>query len=99
MANGPAVLRSFIGGLGGKDVSDAEFDHIAATLEAARPSESPAEVELLMTQGEWQQVARSLSVAGKDPPITNELVAGSTGGSAAGSTGEVDGGGDHAGSA
>lgn len=65
MAAGPAVLRSFIGGLGGKDISDAEFDHLLATLDATRPADPPADVELLMTQGEWRQVARSLTVAGK----------------------------------
>jgi pyruvate ferredoxin oxidoreductase alpha subunit len=65
MAAAPAVLRSFIGGLGGKDISDAEFDHLLATLDATRPADPPADVELLMTQGEWRQVARSLTVAGK----------------------------------
>jgi hypothetical protein len=66
MANGPAVMRSFVGGLGGKDVSDDEFDHLLSTLEAARPEDPPADVELLMTQSEWLQVARSLTVAGKE---------------------------------
>lgn len=81
MANGPAVLRSFIGGLGGKDVSDAEFDHMLATLDAARPGGPPPAAELLMTQVEWRQVARSLTVAGKQEAVS----AGKEGGEHAGS--------------
>ena len=33
----PAVFRSFIGGLGGKDISPAEFDHVLQTLQSANP--------------------------------------------------------------
>lgn len=61
----PPVLRSFIGGLGGKDISPPEFDHVLDVLEQARPSDGPAEPELLFTRAEWEQTRNRLSLAGK----------------------------------
>lgn len=61
----PAVLRSFVGGLGGKDISSAEFDHVLATLDAAKPG-LVGETELLFTDREWQQVQERLALAGKE---------------------------------
>ena len=63
-SNRPPVLRSFIGGLGGKDISSAEFDHVLATLDEAKP-DTLAEPELLFTKREWQQVQERLALAGK----------------------------------
>ncbi|HVW38510.1 MAG TPA: hypothetical protein VHB99_14445 [Pirellulales bacterium] len=60
----PAVLRSFVGGLGGKDISSAEFDHVLATLDEAKPG-VVAEPDLLLTKREWQQVQERLALAGK----------------------------------
>ena len=61
----PGRLRSFVGGLGGKEISGAEFDHILRSLEqSAHPSDHTA-AELLMTQTEWEAVQRSLEIAGK----------------------------------
>jgi pyruvate ferredoxin oxidoreductase alpha subunit len=62
----PTALRSFIGGLGGKDISSAEFDHVLATLEEAKPG-VVADPELLFTEREWQQVQERLALAGKAP--------------------------------
>lgn len=64
-ANRPAVLRSFIGGLGGKDISPLEFDHVLNVLETARPGAGPHEPELLFTRNEWEQARNRLALAGK----------------------------------
>ena len=61
----PAVMWSFIGGLGGKDISEAEFDHVIDSLNTAQPSAAPVEPELLMTAAEWDQVQGRVAVAGK----------------------------------
>ena len=61
----PQVLRSFIGGLGGKEISQAEFDHVLQRLETATDDDRPVQPEFLMTADEWQQVRDRLQVAGK----------------------------------
>lgn len=67
----PATWRSFIGGLGGKDISDAEFDHVRARLSEPDTTSSPAETELLFTTGEWEHVKDMLTTAGKTAPASN----------------------------
>lgn len=67
----PPVLRSFIGGLGGKDISDAEFDHVLDVLEQSQPQHDPVEPVLLMTELEATQVQDRLAIAGK---LTEEAV-------------------------
>jgi pyruvate ferredoxin oxidoreductase alpha subunit len=62
---GPPILRSFIGGLGGKDISQAEFDHVLRVMESARPADGPVPPEFLITAPEWQQVRSRLATAGK----------------------------------
>ncbi len=59
------MLRSFVGGLGGKELSEAEFDHVLGVLEAAEPGTVPVEPELLMREDEWSEVRGRLAVAGK----------------------------------
>jgi pyruvate ferredoxin oxidoreductase alpha subunit len=59
----PPILRSFVGGLGGKDISEGEFKHVVAVIQST--GESSSEPELLMTRGEWQHVRSRLAVAGK----------------------------------
>ena len=59
------VLRSFIGGLGGKEISPTEFDHVLDVLDAARPTDSLVEPELLFTRAEWEQTRNRLALAGK----------------------------------
>jgi pyruvate ferredoxin oxidoreductase alpha subunit len=61
----PPALRSFIGGLGGKPISNSEFDYIFESLESATPGEEPPEPVLLLTRREWGQVRERLRLAGK----------------------------------
>lgn len=61
----PAALRSFIGGLGGKDISQAEFDHVLDEIETNPEGSGAAEPELLMTQEEMRGVRSRLATAGK----------------------------------
>jgi pyruvate ferredoxin oxidoreductase alpha subunit len=78
-ADRPAVVRSFIGGLGGKDISQSEFDRVLDVLDQASPHyegegrggpprtgpSAPDEPELLFTESEWQQLQAVLDAAGK----------------------------------
>lgn len=64
-ANRPLILRSFVGGLGGKEISPAEFDHVLEVLDKAQPNDGPLEAELLFTSGEWEQTRNLLMLAGK----------------------------------
>lgn len=57
----PGVVRSFIGGLGGKNISLAEFRHV---LEALEHPKADAEPELLCTEADWQQARATVSLAG-----------------------------------
>jgi pyruvate ferredoxin oxidoreductase alpha subunit len=61
--DGPALLRSFVGGLGGKDISLAEFRHMVAALERADPDEPRDGPELLYTEADWRQVRPALELA------------------------------------
>ena len=61
----PRVLRSFIGGLGGKNIGPAEFDHVLDVLESASPGTGPIEPELLFTRHNWEQVRDRQEIAGK----------------------------------
>jgi pyruvate ferredoxin oxidoreductase alpha subunit len=61
----PPVLRSFIGGLGGKDISPAELDHVLDVLESAPVGAGPVEPELLFTRRDWEQVRNRQQIAGK----------------------------------
>lgn len=61
----PPVMRSFVGGLGGKDISPAEFDRVLGVLDEAKPGDGPVPCQLLYTDKEYQQVRTALSVAGK----------------------------------
>jgi pyruvate ferredoxin oxidoreductase alpha subunit len=60
----PPVLRSFVGGLGGKQIGRAEFDHMLTILDGAAADEGPTEPVLLLTGREWQQVRGRLQTAG-----------------------------------
>lgn len=61
----PRVVRSFIGGLGGKDISQAEFDRVLHVLEESTPGEQAYEAELLFTASDWEEVKTMLAMAGK----------------------------------
>jgi pyruvate ferredoxin oxidoreductase alpha subunit len=59
----PAVLRSFVGGLGGKDISLGEFRHVVETLEVAEPGAIPESPAWLYTEADWRQVQPLLKLA------------------------------------
>jgi pyruvate ferredoxin oxidoreductase alpha subunit len=65
IADRPGVVRSFIGGLGGKDIGQAEFDRVLESLAEEQPGDQPSQPELLFTASEWEQVRKVLSIAGK----------------------------------
>jgi pyruvate ferredoxin oxidoreductase alpha subunit len=65
LQNRPSVLRSFIGGLGGKDISQAEFDHVLCGARSSPSVTGPLRPEFLMTSDEWRQVRNRLETAGK----------------------------------
>jgi hypothetical protein len=58
-------LRSFVAGLGGKDISPSEFDHILQRLQHSPADADAVEPELMMTESEWRQVRQRLATAGK----------------------------------
>ncbi len=65
--DGPRRLLSFVGGLGGKDVSAGEVRHIADRLEqepAASCRDGPAGPEMLFTDADWRQAEAALRAAG-----------------------------------
>lgn len=63
----PPVVRSFVGGLGGKDISAGEFRHVVEVLEQARPGDAVDGPELLATEAEWHQVQGLMARAGVVP--------------------------------
>ncbi|MGE0756905.1 MAG: hypothetical protein AB7F89_19245 [Pirellulaceae bacterium] len=65
LSGGRPSLHSFVGGLGGKDISPAEFEYIARTIQQPADSGDLPETHLLMTQGEWRQVQQWHEIAGK----------------------------------
>lgn len=67
----PSVLRSFVSGLGGKDIGQPEFDHVLDVLETTQPGQGPHETELLMTSDEWQQVQSRLVAARR--PVDEDI--------------------------
>jgi pyruvate ferredoxin oxidoreductase alpha subunit len=67
----PDVMRSFVGGLGGKDLSLGEFRHVIDVLENGHSEMPPGEPELLFTAAEWKQVQSMVQRArsGGDGPV------------------------------
>lgn len=59
----PRLMRSFIGGLGGKDISQGEFRHILDVLQRAHPGEEFEGAELLYTEADWQQTRAQMEIA------------------------------------
>ena len=59
----PSVLLSFVGGLGGKDISLGEFRHVVEVLENARGGEIEDGPELLFTESDWRQAERLIGLA------------------------------------
>jgi pyruvate ferredoxin oxidoreductase alpha subunit len=65
-AQAPAVLASFVGGLGGRDIRDQDFDEIAAVLQrAVRDGRTPAP-RLLFTEDELREVRKLQAIAHRE---------------------------------
>jgi len=61
-------LLSVIGGLGGKDISDGEFEALFEDLERAAAGTPVVSPRLLFTEDEQQRVETLLTIAGKELP-------------------------------
>lgn len=61
----PEVLLSFIGGLGGKDISPVEFKHIIDMMKKSLDTGVIPETEILYTENDMQQMNKLLKIAGK----------------------------------
>ena len=61
----PERILSFIGGLGGKDISHAEFNHIIEEMEKSIETGIVPETQLLYTKGDLKQINNMLNIAGK----------------------------------
>ncbi len=59
----PALIRSFVGGLGGKEISLDEFCYAIDVLEGARPSGPGEQCELLYTEADWKKTRAQLEIA------------------------------------
>ena len=59
------VILSFIGGLGGKDISSTEFQKILEDTVSASNSGMNPGIQLLYTDDEWRQMKHLLEIAGK----------------------------------
>lgn len=64
----PQVLRSFVGGLGGKDISDEEFEYMLNATRTGERDHGTTGAQLLYTEAEWDQMRRLLTTAGKPTP-------------------------------
>lgn len=61
----PEVILSFIGGLGGKDISHAEFNHIVEEMGKSVETGIVPETQLLYTKNDLEQINNLLNIAGK----------------------------------
>jgi pyruvate ferredoxin oxidoreductase alpha subunit len=59
----PPILASFIGGLGGRDISTEEFFEIATTLKTAIASGATPPPRLLYTEDEIKQIEKLQMIA------------------------------------
>ena len=60
------ALVNVVGGLGGKDISDAEFDVVLSDMERAAAGDSITGPRLLYTQAEYDRMRVLLRIAGKE---------------------------------
>lgn len=61
----PEVILSFIGGLGGKDISHAEFNHIIEEMGKSMKTGVVPDTQLLYTKSDLKQINNMLNIAGK----------------------------------
>jgi pyruvate ferredoxin oxidoreductase alpha subunit len=67
-------LLSVIGGLGGKDISDAEFEAVWRDLQRAAAGEPVPGPRLLYTQAEQARMQTLLQIAGKELPEATPML-------------------------
>jgi pyruvate ferredoxin oxidoreductase alpha subunit len=60
------LLLSFIGGLGGKNISPGEFDFIFESMGKAANAGVAPTPQLLYTEAEWREMGRLKKIAGKN---------------------------------
>jgi pyruvate ferredoxin oxidoreductase alpha subunit len=65
----PSLIRSFVGGLGGKDISLGEFRHVVETVERARPGEVVEGAELLYTEADWARARALIETAAPETSL------------------------------
>lgn len=69
----PDVLLSFIGGLGGKSISQCEFEYVVeTTMESAKTGVVPEPV-LLFTNADWEITQGIINIAGKTRKELKEI--------------------------
>lgn len=61
----PEVLLSFIGGLGGKDISPVEFNYIIEMMKESIDTGVVPETQILYTENDMRQMNKLLKIAGK----------------------------------
>jgi len=61
----PEVLLSFVGGLGGKDISPVEFNYIIEMMKNSIDTGIIPETQILYTENDMRQMNKLLKVAGK----------------------------------
>jgi len=61
--NTPSILASFIGGLGGRDISAEEFYHIASILQDAVKNNETPKTQLLYTEQELRGIRKLQAIA------------------------------------
>ena len=59
----PPILASFIGGLGGRDISAQEFFHMVAVLQTAAAENKSPEPQLLYTEAELRNMKKLQAIA------------------------------------
>lgn len=64
-SNRPEVLLSFIGGLGGKDISSVEFNYVVEMMKKSIDTGVVPETQILFTENDMRQMDNLLKVAGK----------------------------------
>ena len=60
------LLLSFVGGLGGKNISPSEFEFIFNSMINAAKTGIVPEPQLLYTEAEWKEMERIKKIAGKE---------------------------------
>ena len=68
----PQIMRSFVGGLGGKNITFDEFAYMLDSVSTDAPAFDDRS-HLLYTEAEWDQMRTMLSMAGKELPDDDDI--------------------------